>query len=358
MGGVEKVFINSRREEGAACEHESWPLEKVKIIDYMTPTTVIQGGNGIRLEEMEYDHDERCYDLLDKGETVDLENISTIIYCTGYEENDNMFDESLERIDEHEYEEITEDILPDDWKMKQSSLTKELGDVIPSKELIFNFHYEGTIFPGFINVLLLSQPNMMIMREGNEFSLLSLDICAWLCLAYVIGDVNIPSPEEMQMENVNIIRKEMNISNIRSSLDANYAKAIDNLDDDHWSNDMKDLRYLDSWLEVQKHELELYSDYMKKAGYPFNFGTSDNLNEKGRQFFHICKLGSHYRINTPKGKNGESLTFRDGDTNMLRSIHTGTRSIPLRKHWLELTEHDYNDLLEKKLKVSFCNRIM
>merc|ERR1712204_19925 len=124
-------------------------------------------------------------------------------------------------------------------------------------------------------------------------------------------------------------------------------KTIDNLDDDHWSKDMKDPRCLDFYSEVQKHKLELYSDYMKKAGYPFNFGTSDNLNEKGRQFFHICKLGSHYRINTPKGENGESLTFRDGDTNMLRSIHTGTRSIPLRKHWLELTEHDYDDLLEK-----------
>lgn len=346
--GVEKVFINSRRENGAACEHESWPLEKVEIIDYMTPTTVIQGGNGIRLEEIEYDHDERCFDLVDEGETVDLENISTIIYCTGYEENFNMLDEPLQGIDEDEYEESTEDILPDDWKMRQSSLTKELGDVIPSEDLVFNLIYEGSIFTGFYNVLLSSQPNMMIMKEANEFPLLSLDICAWLCLAYVIGDVKIPSPEEMQIENENIIRKEMNTSNIRYSLDANYAKAIDNLGDDHWLNDMRDPRYADFCSEGHKYELELYSDYMKKAGYPFNFGTSDNLSEKGRQFFHICNFWSHYRINTPKGENGETLTFRDGDPSMLRSIHTGTKSIPLRKHWLELTEHDYDDLLEKK----------
>ena len=338
--GAEKVYILSRAGEGIVSYISAWPQDKVEIIEGMMATNVVQNGHGIRFEEMEYDTDDWDYHLVRGGEVYDVEDISLIIYCTGYKSNLGMIDESLKK-PYTEYGYFYD--VPKDWKMKPNAMTEELGHVTPYSCIDC---YEGTVCMGIYHCLLMSNPNMMYISQFSSAPLFEIDVYAWLCLAYITGDAEIPSYEEMERRNAKQILDEMNVHNLRYLLDGNYYIAMHELDDDHWTSNCLDPRSIAFDTEEEAFHIRLISRDMREAKYPDDIGTYEKFNEKGEKMVKVCTASWRHRIALPiEGPDSEWMTFRDGDPSELESIHTGTKAAPLRKRWIELAEEDYDDLL-------------
>jgi len=87
-----------------------------------------------------------------EDEYYDIEDISMIILCTGYEANVDYLDSTL--------------------------LDHDVSEVYRS-------------------VLLIRNPNMMFIHETNVMPLIEIDIYAWLCLAFITGAQAIPAKTEM-----------------------------------------------------------------------------------------------------------------------------------------------------------------
>ena len=84
---------------------------------------------------------------------------------------------------------------PTKWVMSPNPLTETVGNV-ELDEWVYS--EVAAVYPGIYRGLLISNPNMMFMRDvAGEIPLLDLDIQAWLLIAYIVGDLSIPSADEM-----------------------------------------------------------------------------------------------------------------------------------------------------------------
>ena len=341
--GAERVYIQSRSGEGLTNYISSWPGNKVEIIVGFMPTGVIKDGHGIRFQEMEYDTKEWKYNLLDEGKTRDVEDISVVIYCTGYQCNLSMIDKSLKKpfVKCKEFHSV-----PKDWKMKPNVLSDDLGDVPPSEYIE---SYNTIVVPGTYRGLLMSNPSMMYILQESSAPLFEIDVHAWLCLAYICGDAEIPSRKEMKRRNARQIMDEMDVPDLRYMIDGNYCIAWGKLDEDHWSKNPADPRSMSLVDGEQEFHLRVIARDMKDALYPDDIGTYDQFNAKGHALLRVETVSWRHRIALDKdGPDAEWMTFRDADPEGIESVHTGAKAAPLRKRWLDLGNHDYDDLLAKK----------
>lgn len=122
--GVESVEIVTRRAEGVASYMGWWPEDKVSINKYYIPTGVSSDGRGIICSEVDPGDDSKIVE----GSTVTLDDIDTVIYCTGYKENFTMLDDALkpdiwQKIDGAKIQK------ENNWRMTRNPLTKVFGDV-------------------------------------------------------------------------------------------------------------------------------------------------------------------------------------------------------------------------------------
>jgi len=341
--GAAKVYIVSRSGEGVVNYVPAWPEDKVEIIESMKPTAVIQGGNGIRFQEMEYDTDEWDYQVVDGGEIWDIEDLSLVIYCTGYKKNLQMIDDSLKK----PFTTPGDFDMPKKWNMKPNALSKEIGD-IPPYSPVEPIEGDCTVVIGIYRGLLMSNPSMMYIEQFSDAPLFEIDVNAWLCLAYITGDAEIPSYEEMKRCNAQCIIDAMNVHNIRYHIDGNYFKALRELDEDHWGSDTLDPRVLAFDYEEHAFHLRVIAQKMLDAKYPDDIGTYDKFNAKGEALLKIDFASwKHRLILSTEGPDAEWMTFRDGDPSELVSIHTGAKAAPLKKRWIDLDYDDYDELLGK-----------
>ena len=338
--GAAKVYILPRSGDGIVSYTSSWPQDKVEIIKSMMATDVIQDGHGIRFREIEHDTDEWVYDPVEGGKTYEIEDISTVIYCTGYKPNLGMIGKSLKR--PYTKRECFYDV-PKDWRMRPNSMTEVIGDIVPHKLIEC---YEGTVRMGIYRCLLMSNPNMMYISEFSSAPLFEVDVKAWLCLAYIIGDAEVPSQEEMERRNAEQILDEMNVHRLRYQIDQNYYIAVKELEDGHWSSDHLNPINLAFDTEGEAFHLRILARDMLDAKYPHDIGTYDKFNEKGKGMVKVWASDYKFRAGLPReGPDSEWMTFRDIDPSGIQSIHTRTKPKPLRKKWIELSDEDYNDLL-------------
>jgi len=337
--GAKKVYIYSRSGRGIAAYMGAWPLNKVEVIEDMKPTHVIQNGCGIRFEEVVWDYDTEDYNIVKDTKPLDLKNIAAVVYCTGYSQSMDMLDKSIRQpwIEDNEYKD-----LPPGWKMKYNPLADEVGDVDPSPILYLD---ESTVTLGMYRGLDVSNPNMMYYCENSETPLFEVDVTAWLFLAYILGDIEIPTPKIMHQRNEAEILELMDIAEYRHNMDENYGEACDALyykDENHWSFDMKDPRTIADNRECEVHCLKLLAQNMKDSGYPLDIGTYEKFNEKGEQLVKNNTQSMTCRVNLEE--NGGRVSFRDCQL-PYQSILTGITAAPLRKIWMDLEESDYDDLL-------------
>ena len=128
--GVKSIEIVTRAGQGAASDTSAWPMDKVDINEEYIATGVTDDGRGIVLSKVKYDYDQDKY-VVDDGRQITLDDIDTIIYCTGYAPNMDMLDENLKPNMDGSYS-MDEVPIKDSWKMSKNSLSKDIGDIPPS----------------------------------------------------------------------------------------------------------------------------------------------------------------------------------------------------------------------------------
>ena len=352
--GAERVYIVSRHSEGVCNYVSSWPGDKVKILEGMKSTAVINKGRGIRFQEMKLDfEDDWQFKPVAGGKVLDVEDVSLVVYCTGYSSNLKMLDAPLQK--PFHQEEVH--FMPEGWKMKHNELMEDLGHVEPSDGIYATASVGSTVYFGMYRNLLMSNPNMMLITQFGSAPLFEIDVYAWLCLGYITGDVEIPSYEEMARRNIEQLHAEMDVHNLRCNMDEQYYQAVYELEigqSDHFLNDYQDPRVLSFDKEEEHFHLRCIARDARNGGYPDDIGGFDELNEKGKELLKVHIASEMHRLALPKkgAAGAEWMTFRDGDTSGLASIHTGLKAAPLRKPWLELSDEEYDDLLSQGLPAS------
>jgi hypothetical protein len=336
--GVKSVDILSRSGEGAACDTASWPRNCVEIHEEYGIIGVSDDGWGVVIENEE------------EEDELTLNDIDTIIYCTGYVSNTAMLNPSLSGPVEVEgpffsdYEELGKHKM--DWKMTSNHLSKDLGDV-PIGAITDYYMTMPNLYRGH----LISNTNMMFFRgERLDSPLLDLDVQAWLLLAHITGDLALPSVKEMKRFNLQALMDELQDPYIRLEIDANYGERYDEIidqDEQHWIQEFGDKRSR----EMEKNNLDLQyrtvARDMVDAKYPLNIGTHKKLNEKGKalvEFDAIASFDAHEIDLVEGSKDSSWKTFRDCDTTKIYSIMTGTKAVPLKCHWLDLQGDGIEDI--------------
>uniref|UniRef100_A0A7S1BI22 Uncharacterized protein n=1 Tax=Corethron hystrix TaxID=216773 RepID=A0A7S1BI22_9STRA len=232
--------------------------------------------------------------------------------------------------------------------MKPNVFSADLGNVIPHPRIKCDiFAVDLSAYHG----LDIKNPHEMWYCLNTDMPLLEIDVQSWLFLAYITGDIEIPTSEIMRKQNEKDIIDSMDVPMIRLAMDAYYRRAVGELceeNEEHWFNNGTDSRYIAEYEKYKKYNLRLLARNMCDCSYPLNIGTYEHLNEMGEQLVRNdveCCLGRFRLKPNVKSRN----TYRDFDASEVKSIYSGKAPVLLRKLWLDLEESDYDDLLEKNL---------
>ncbi len=323
--GAERMYITSRYCQGVACDHGSWPQDKVELLQFCTPHAV-RDGHTIVTKGTKEGHGE-----------YEIEDISIIIFCTGYDSNMTFLDPSLlpwtddsNWVDGQDYSWKVEE----DWRMKSNCLTPWLGHVEPDDELALSGSF---VYERLYKRVNIYNPNMMYIFEFSDFPLLDIDIAAYQCLRHVLGEVELPSQEKMLEYNRQQLLDEMDDPYLRKDIDWEYKEAMAGLSDDFWNHQS----YRDFLHEFATFQVGRLTIAMEDANYPLSFGTRHELNKTGELMCHHTILDMEARFNT--GENEKERvwrTFRDRDPSQYTSLITGEKPVPLKKKWIEIDPND------------------
>lgn len=331
--GVEEVTICSRSGMGMAYYTEAWPGDKVDVEYGYLPTEVTEDGRGVVLTYFEYDFDSEKY-VQQPSSTKTLE-VDTIIYCTGFDKNYCMLDPSL-RPDGKDASFSKED-FPVDWKMRHNALSDEFGD-IPLGKIKDYWLTQKNLYRG----VLISNPHMMFVKERMDVPLFDLDVQTWLLLKHITSN-NLPSVEEMNKWNLEQFTREMNDVMLRYQLDMNFKQRWWNVGEDHWTHDHFDERSEQFYQDYYQLQYQILARDMVDSKYPLDIGTYQKLNDKGEALvkFNIESSYARYSLDEDSS-DAEWRTFRDCVlSDCYCSVFTGTKGVPLKGHWLDLNEDDY-----------------
>jgi len=207
--GASHVDVAARGDDWCAVSWTSqWPGDKVKV--YLERGVDTVKGSQITLKYvqpiwpcgyMPYQEND------DVGEVV-LEDIQTVIFCTGYSANLDMLHRSLRpesgvipqfNMGAHPSLFVT-DIDWSTWKMSTHNAAHKItGDVAAGKKRIIRANYNH---PDMHRGVFFRNPHMMYLCEhGSDTPLLSLDVHAWLLCSYLTRRVPMPPVEEMKKSN-------------------------------------------------------------------------------------------------------------------------------------------------------------
>lgn len=325
--GASKIYITSRKSSGAASYVGAWPDNKVELLWYQLPYAV-ENGNTLLCRKDENDE-----------YVTTINDVSIVIFCTGYNANIGMLSKELQPWEETDAN-VPKFAVPVDWKMGQNCLTEVLGEIEPPSEI-----KEQSKFVSYklYRRMLINNPNMMYIFEYSDYPLMEIDVAAWLCLSYICGDIAVPSMKEMRKENRELILEEMQ-GMYRYYLDSNYSNACSKIPKHHW--------YHDKCSEGYKTYLREWGDFVIKhlardqrdSGYPYNFGHNKKLNESGEKLLdlYVVDCLSRYELRED-GKDSKWRTFRDVNPSQFKSLFTGTAAVNLKGKWLEV-DNDGNKM--------------
>lgn len=315
--GVGKITVIARSGTGPCSYMSAWPKNKVNVISDHTISAVIQNGGGLRLV-----HTEDCDSVLD------LFDVVSVIYCTGYEGNFDMISPDL---DEDESEEYVSD-LPSDWIMEPNVFTEAVGNVKPAKKLQlktpYYFHLDNEFFKG----IYIKNQNLMYLCEAEyDVPLLEIDIRAWYYAAIIMGDI-ILSPSAMIERNRQLIHDAMQIPCLRYYMDKEYKDKLDGCYDSFSviEDDFDEDSYRFCLLDLAREA--------KEANHPLSLvGSSGNFNDKGELLLKMQITVNYYHEEIEES---DWKTFRDIDPTGFMSLHTGQSAIPLKTKWLHIDDND------------------
>jgi hypothetical protein len=306
-------------------------------LDYSVPTAVIQEGRGIQCQ---------TYPIKEDGTVWDLKDISTVLFCTGYRTNMTMLDKSLrEEVEDYDSLEMK---MPEGWKMKENPLTKDVGDVPPSKSMHPNY---GSLRPGLFRGALMSNPNMMFITNISDIPLMEIDVVALLMVGYITGDIILPPQAEMRRLNLEQVLAEMDVPYTRYYIDPSYRLALNGFGEEHWMEDSTTEGYRALATSAAEYYVRLVAHLKNIAGYPDDLGDFEKLNERGQALVEMNVQSEYdrYSLDPENPEQNQWRTFRDvQDAEKNFSIHTGTRAVGLKARWLDLEDDDKKSHLNPK----------
>ena len=155
--GVDKVFIAVRSSDGGDVSAMSiWPYDKVDVMAGVAMTGAA-GEDKVVLHP--FDEDDWEADLDEPS--IILENIDTIIFCTGYRADTSMLSPDLNR---DMAVGRTKFVVPRNWKMNHA-LDAITGEV--ETDQVF---YDTTrVDPDYYHGISARNPNMMFITASREF---------------------------------------------------------------------------------------------------------------------------------------------------------------------------------------------
>eukprot|EP00543_Licmophora_paradoxa_P004314 CAMPEP_0202455926 /NCGR_PEP_ID=MMETSP1360-20130828/13329_1 /ASSEMBLY_ACC=CAM_ASM_000848 /TAXON_ID=515479 /ORGANISM="Licmophora paradoxa, Strain CCMP2313" /LENGTH=285 /DNA_ID=CAMNT_0049075619 /DNA_START=1 /DNA_END=858 /DNA_ORIENTATION=- len=249
--------------------------------------------------------------------------------------------------------------------MTDNILTSSLGEV----EFSSNVRWYGTYvsYPQVYNCLLINNPNMIFLRHNhNDYPILGVDAYAHLVVRYLIGEIPIPTSEEMTSANQKQALYEMQFPYARYYMDSNYRHAWDNttlvipvsavdsdcIDHDNDTAEIGEERALKSseiWEalkgEYEKYDFRIIAHIMQQANYPLSIGTYEALNETGETLYDYGYQTYYDRAHV-NPDDSSWRTFRDTQkAHKYRSLYTGTPAVCLPKRWIDINESK-EDVLE------------
>lgn len=244
----------------------------------------------------------------------------------------------------HPYIEYQEESFPIDdmlmdWEMAPNHLSELFDDdgIEPQTHLESD---EVDVCPGIYRGILISNPNMMFLKEGCfSLPLFEIDVRAWFFLNHIIGGYELPSAEKLDRINLEVVKKGMDIPDIRYMMDYNYQHEFRKLGLEHWANDDNDSRIIKYSKEASRFLYKQLAQEQIDGAYPFTIGTSEALNEKGELLLEMDQMSYNGRTGL-KNVNGDWKTFRDVDPAGFKSIHTGNEAVHLKSDWIDLDDHD------------------
>lgn len=339
--GVDEVFIAVRSSEGGDVASMSiWPYDKVDLIAGVVMTGAA-GENKVVLHR--FDEDDWEADL--DGPSIILENIDTIIFCTGYREDTSMLSANLNR-------NITKFEVPKDWKMNHA-LDAVTGEVKTDHVSYFS----SRVDPDYYYGISAKNPNMMFVTDFHFYTpLLAIELHAHLLAKAAVGILQVPSEEDVKrLSDLEMLRVLSNPTN-RHFVDERYWHHYRKLDEDsryvaELEGVLHDIESLDRIMGIADYPMRLLSDtgfdvpFSNMAQYyPFveDGHLPDCLTETGKRFY-LMQLESYFHREKDEGetenivKHEYGLTYRDyvrGDAFV--SLHTGTKAKSLEAEWLTL----------------------
>ena len=186
----------------------------------------------------------------------------------------------------------------------------------------------------------------MFFIDNSENPILEIDITAWLLLAHIMGDIPLPSQEQMIEYNGKLALDLLDDPYWRCH-EENFRNRWWNVDEEHWSNDTSDKRVykmLKSYLakDIQKLARDCFD-----AKHPLQIGSYENLNEIGKAFLEFNLVDSYHRYELDEESPEASWkTFRDCDpSGKVYSVMTGTNAVPLKNRWLDIDGECKEDII-------------
>jgi hypothetical protein len=184
--------------------------------------------------------------------------------------------------------------------------------------------------------------NMMFVKERMDVPLFDLDVQTWLLLKHITSN-NLPSVEDMNKWNLEQFTREMNDVMLRYQLDMNFKQRWWNVGEDHWTYDHFDERSKQFYRDYYQLQYRILARDMVDSRYPLDIGSYEELNDKGEALVKFNIESSYARYSLDEDScDAEWRTFRDcGLSDCYCSVFTGTKGVPLKGHWLDLNEDDY-----------------
>jgi cation diffusion facilitator CzcD-associated flavoprotein CzcO len=376
--GAAHIDIVTRSNESEITWTASWPGDRVVVHSEMGIQSVEKDGT-IVLEKMAFDWPYR-YRSASSSETNDenqshhanlatdsddpshvcLSSIDIVIFCTGYQVDLSMIDESLRPtcgklpawfmgmddsmnlLNDPEFSWST-------WEMDPTNIAQKYTGMVPAGQgrmVRFNYNH-----PDMHRGILFKNPNMMYLCEhGSDIPLLSLDIHAWLLCSYLSGRIPTPSVEELKAANRQQVLDQMNLPYLRYFMDEGYYKVLNEVeplnkkDCGYWPKD-KDAEkcvYWDASSQYTNYMFRLLARVMEEGQYPgISFGSYHKLNKHGKALIDFGLSSYYMRSDLSAHPDGhEWRTFRDDtvEPEYIYSLYTGHEARPLRKRWMEIRD--------------------
>lgn len=331
--GVEKAYIASRAEDSVISWMGSWPEDKVEcLLSYQV--LCAENSSTIVLQKVKWSHGE-TYEPVEDEEPLRIENIDTVILCTGYKMQFGMLEPRLYQWSKRD---LTKKFkVPDDWVIEDNAMNRKvaskIGEIPKPKEALWSG--SSKYHPDLYNGLLIDNPRMMFLRhDHDDYPILNHDAMAYLFLQYITGARSIPTKEQMRKRNVEDALLEMSrFPYNRYYMDQKFFTAWQ----EFGTNDDPDYElYWEADTHHSTYDFHLMARTMEEGNYPAGIGNFGKLNHRGGQLVKYGMLSYYHRAKVP-----ENQTFRDvQNAHKFKSLFTGTSAVPLKKLWMDIDENE------------------